>query len=303
MARNCRSHSFDSGEGGKSGSSRRWSPKGYPLLIILYSAVLVTTATAASRISQVRAGDHQDFARLVFEMEGTAQIVHPEVSPGTIRLSFSDTETQLPKRQVLEGPIRSIEFESEGPHLNAAIEVAAIDFETRLFSLDSPTRVVLDVVPKQGNAALGTVSSNDLPIGEPQTVFHSNEKEVADQGVESVTGLEPQAEDSTVFAADGQETLADRNVELIPTEKVAGGLETGRFLPNGFYWARAGVFAFGLFLIGLISVVCMTLVKGPGSRGEKAGSGEEFRKSVAEIDRLIAKEVRNYEKLRWRKQE
>ncbi len=263
-------------------------PHGYFWLIILTSVVFTATATAGQRISKVRAGEHEDFARLVFDMEGPTQVGDPQVSSGRIWLSFLGTETELSKTQLLAGTIRSVEFVSEGQNLNAEIEVAVGKFEINLFALTNPDRIVLDVFPERQASAFSVSEREEVEPAKGRPAIPSDNERANSHRVGIGTTGEPDLE-----SPPGALNANSRSLETEP----------GKVLSAGFNWALAGLVSLGLFLIGLLSVACMKVVKKTELTLKTREPGEDFRRSVAEVDTLIKEEIRNYDRLKWRNQE
>ena len=263
-------------------------PHGHFWLIILTSVFFTATAAAGQRISKVRAGEHDDFARLVFDLEGPTQVGDPQVSSGRIWLPFLGTETELPKTPLLEDTIRSVKFAKEGQNLNAEIEVAISEFEIKLFALTNPDRIVLDVFPERQASAFSVSEREEVEPTKVRPALPSEDARANNQGIG--IGLTSEAE---LVDSAGALNTNTRPLETRPLET-----EPGKVLSAGFNWTLAGLVALGVFLVGLLSVACMKVVKKTELTLKTREPGEEFRRSVAEVDALIKEEIRNYDRLK-----
>jgi hypothetical protein len=103
----------------------------------------------AANLKYVRTAKHQDFTRIVFEFQNTAQFKEPVIyGEGNFSVAFPDSTTVLP-RQILYKTtqiqrVRSIEFTQKKTLLTAVIKLSFSDFELKAFSLSDPNRVVID---------------------------------------------------------------------------------------------------------------------------------------------------------------
>jgi hypothetical protein len=283
--------------------SRIWTLHGHLWLIIATSLLFAATAMAVPKISGVRTGEHEDFARLVFELEGTAQVGESQISSGRIWLTLLGVETALPKTRLLEGTIRSVEFVKEGKNVKAEVEVADSDFEINVFALTDPDRIVVDVFPEPQASALNAPNRGNVEPTAGRPVLSGEDASFSNLGIE--TGPEDKAdvEQSAGALNAGFESLETGSPEPRPSVAESLEVEPGTVVSAGFDWGLVGLVALVVFLIGLLSVTCMKVLKKPEATVEKEGASEDFRRSVTEIDTLIKAEIRNYDRLRWRKQE
>ena len=272
-------------------------------LIFVTSVVLVTMAMAGQRISKVRFGEHEDFARLVFELEGTVQVGDSRISSGRIWLPFPDTKTELPDTQFQEGTFRSVEFVKKGQDLRAEIEVAVGDFEINVFALTDPDRIVLDVFPGRPASALTASEKEEVEPTAGRPLLPSEDESVSTQGIGTGQEGGTDVEHSAGALNAGSESRETGSPETRPLGDGALEVEPSKVFSAGFNWAPVGLVALGLFLVGLLSVTCMKVLKKPEATLENEGVGEDFRRSVAEIDTLIKEEILSYERLKWRNQE
>jgi hypothetical protein len=260
-------------------------------------------ALAGPRVCKVRVGDHESFARLVFEMEGVAEVGDLRISSGGIWLTLLDTVTELQNMQFENGTMRSIEFVREGQTLNARIEVTLDRFEHRLFALTEPDRIVLDVHPQQQPSELTVSEMEGGGSAEERPAARSEDSKLNSRGVD--LGMTTEAE----MGSSSEVISVDSAVPLMGTSTLesheAGPVvvESGRDASTGFNWTPVGLVALGLFLIGLLSIACAKVLKKTDVNTRKKRPNEEFRENVAAIDTLIKKEIRNFNRLRWRKQE
>ena len=286
----------------RAGLSTIRSSCGRVWFIILISMAIQLCAMAGPRVSKVRVGDHESFARLVFEMEGLAEVGDLRISSGRIWLPLLDTATELQNMQLENGTIRSIEFVREGQTLNAGVEVTFDRFEHRLFALTEPDRIVLDVHPEQPGP-LAVAEKLELGPTEESPAPRTEHSRLNRQGVELGTTTEAEMESSLeVMRVDSvvpeKEVSTQRSLEAVPV-----AAESELDVSAEVSWTIVGLVALGLFLIGLLSIACVKLPKKREVVTEKSKPNEEFKKNVAAIDSLIKKEIRNFDRLRWRKQE
>lgn len=103
----------------------------------------------AANLKYVRTAKHQDFTRIVFEFQNTAQFNKPVIDgEGKFSVVFPDSTTVLPQRILYKitriQPVHSIEFIQKGTLLTAAIKLSFPYFKLKAFSLPGPDRVVID---------------------------------------------------------------------------------------------------------------------------------------------------------------
>ena len=286
----------------RAGLSTIRSSCGRVWFIILISMAIELCALAGPRVSKVRVGDHESFARLVFEMEGLAEVGDVRISSGRIWLPLLDTATELENMQLENGTIRSIEFVREGQTLNAGVEVTFDRFEHRLFALTEPDRIVLDVHPEQ-SVPLAVAEKMEIGPTEESSAPRTEHSRLNRQDVELGTTTEAEMESSSeVMRVDSavreKETSTMGSLEAVPI-----AAESEQDVSAEVNWTPVGLVTLGLFLIGLLSIACVELLKKKEVVSEKSKPNEEFNKNIAAIDALIKKEIRNFDRLRWRKQE
>jgi hypothetical protein len=280
-----------------------WKLHGHFWLIIVTSVLFAATAMAMPKISKVRTGEHEDFARLVFELEGTAQVGESQISSGRIWLTLLGVETALPKTTLLEGTIRSVEFVKEGKNVKAEVEVADSDFEIKVFALTDPDRIVVDVFPETRAAALTARNREEVEPTAGGTALSSEDASVNSEGFRTRPEGNAEVAQPVGSLSAGLESLEVGSSETSSIKPETLEVEPGTVVSAGFDWGLVGLVALVVFLIGLLSVTCMKVLKKPEATVEKEGASEDFRRSVTEIDTLIKGEIRNYDRLRWRKQE
>ena len=287
----------------RAGLSTIRSSRGRVCFVILIFMAIELCALAGPRVSKVRVGDHESFARLVLEMEGVAEVGDPRVSSARIWLPLRETATELQNMQFENGTIRSIEFVREGQTLNAGIRVSSARFEHRLFALAEPDRIVLDVYPQQqlseltGSEEWGSRSAEEKPT--PRSDDSRLNSQVV--GPRATAEAEPKSLSEVMSVDSAVPQMGTSTSESHEAGPVV--VASGMYALAGFNWTPVGLVALGLFLIGLLSIACVKLLKKNEAVPEKSKSSEEFRKNIAAIDSLIKKEIRNVDRLKLRKQE
>jgi len=126
----------------------------------------VTTVASAALLRDVRAGEHKDFTRLVFEFDGVTRYSPPVLKDkDTISVTFlkSKTPYTLTRRNLQRSTkhFNTVVFDQRGSDLTAHLTVTPPHFELKAFSLLMPSRVVIDVywldAPLQPTVALPPV--------------------------------------------------------------------------------------------------------------------------------------------------
>jgi hypothetical protein len=146
----------------------------------------------AANLKYVRTAKHQDFTRIVFEFQNTAQFNKPVIDgEGKFSVVFPDSTTVLPRRILYKTtriqPVHSIEFIQKGTLLTAGIKLSFPYFKLKAFSLPGPDRVVIDaylttpppkeVVQEESLHAMpSTKKSNVIPEKSPakETKVHAS---------------------------------------------------------------------------------------------------------------------------------
>jgi len=101
----------------------------------------------ASDLKHVRAGEHGDFTRVVFEFQATIRSKEPIITGrGTFYVVFLDINTPFPRQtfhKITKG-VHSVELIQEESHLKANIKLSFPYFGLKTSILSNPNRVVID---------------------------------------------------------------------------------------------------------------------------------------------------------------
>jgi outer membrane biosynthesis protein TonB len=120
------------------------------LLIVAVSLLLVPNEwAAATDLSRVRTGKHENFARVVFEFQNAVQFKSPEIKgKGKFSLVFLNSTTKLPHLTVYKTGktqvVQSIEYVRENSNLTAIVRLTFPYFILKSYALSAPDRIVVD---------------------------------------------------------------------------------------------------------------------------------------------------------------
>jgi hypothetical protein len=102
----------------------------------------------AATLSGTRAGDHDDFTRIVFEFENIAQFTEPAIGrDGTLSVVFPNTTTTL-LSPIIYGTttrVEEIQLYQRDSTLAANITLAIPHFKVKSYLLSNPDRYVIDI--------------------------------------------------------------------------------------------------------------------------------------------------------------
>jgi len=148
---------------------------------VLAGCVLLLAGVAsAARVTDVRVGRHDEFTRVVFELDQPAgyKIERAEPSPGVSELVVSLDAAASPRSLSTDGPrVRGVEVEpTRGSRSRARIRLGGGGLRLKEMILTGPPRIVLDVMgpeeeeppPQQARAEPPEAPSEPEPEPEPE---------------------------------------------------------------------------------------------------------------------------------------
>ena len=102
----------------------------------------------AATLYGTRAGDHNNFTRIVFEFENFIQFMQPVIKKdGKLSVVFPNTTTNLPNHIAYRetNRVEEIQLYQRNSHLAANIALSIPDFKVKSYFLSNPERFVIDV--------------------------------------------------------------------------------------------------------------------------------------------------------------
>jgi len=149
-------------------SSTRTTHRGRAAAFALAVALLVALpAAAADRILDVRVGRHDEFTRIVFELDGSA--THQvEQKPGAQELVVRLGATSA-AREILSNSdiVQSVRLEPKGGETIARVVLRTSRVRVSELTLESPPRLVLDVRPGEPGPAVAQATKPAAPAPAP----------------------------------------------------------------------------------------------------------------------------------------
>lgn len=118
------------------------------LLCLTLCLWLNTGVAGAATLYGTRAGDHNDFTRIVFEFRDFVQFIQPVIKrDGTLSVVFRDTTTELPGQLAYKetNRVEGIQLYRRNSNLAANIALSIPDFKVKSYFLTNPERFVIDI--------------------------------------------------------------------------------------------------------------------------------------------------------------
>jgi hypothetical protein len=145
--------------------------------LILYLWIGGGLAGAAT-LYDTRAGDHNNFTRIVFEFENFVQFMEPVIKKdGKLSVVFPNATTLLPDQIVYRetSKVDEIQLYQRDAHLAANITLSFPDFKIKSYLLSNPERFVIDVYWMQATP-IEKVHSPKTAVLEKTAVFEITEE-------------------------------------------------------------------------------------------------------------------------------
>jgi hypothetical protein len=159
----------------------------------------------AATLFDTRAGDHNNFTRIVFEFKNFVQFMEPVIKKdGTLSVIFPNTTTLLPDQLVYRetSKVDEIQLYQRDSHLAANIALSVPDFKLKSYLLSNPERFVIDVYWMQ-TTPIERALPPKIAVLEKTAVFENNEEverkepgiektheiERNDPGIKNITGI------------------------------------------------------------------------------------------------------------------
>jgi hypothetical protein len=202
----------------------------------------------AATLDDTRAGDHQDFTRVVFELKNFSQYMEPVVNEeDKLSVRFPQTTTPLPSLIKYRATERVdwIQFLQQENSLAANIALSIPYFKVKSYFLSDPERFVIDIywsrtsapfeaVPIEKTIGGGLIEPDMTAVREAPEVSEARPVKPVEQAPEEKTGVNAAA-------------------RLAPVSE-AGLLSTSRYgLMQTFFLA-------GLNLFTLVIIVMLTMI-------------------------------------------
>jgi len=206
----------------------------------------------ATTLYDTRAGDHNNFTRIVFEFENFVQFMEPVIKKdGKLSVVFPNTTTLLPNQIVYRetSKVDEIQLYQRDSHLAANIALSFPDFKIKSYLLSNPERFVIDVYWMQ-TTPIERANPPKIAVLEKAAVYEMT-KEIArnERGIEKTQEVErndPGIKDITGIV---------KGSAIQPIEKASIFSSSYSFLQTFFL---AGL---NLFTLVIIVLLCLILFR------------------------------------------
>jgi hypothetical protein len=219
----------------------------------------------AATLFDTRAGDHNNFTRIVFEFKNFVQFIQPVIKKdGKLSVVFPNTTTLLPDEIVYRetSKVDEIQLYQRDSHLAVNIALSIPNFEIKSYLLSNPERFVIDVYWMQT-----TPIEKPLPpmiaVLEKAAVFEKTEEvEDKERGIEKTDEVEDKEQGvEKTDAVESPEPVVKKITGIVkgsaiqPIEKVSIFSSSYSFLQTFFL---AGL---NLFTLVIIVLLCLILFR------------------------------------------
>jgi hypothetical protein len=224
----------------------------------------------AATLTRTRAGDHDDFSRIVFEFENIAPFIEPVIGPnGKLSVVFPNTTTTL-LSPIIYGTttqVEEIQLYQQASTLAATITLAIPNFKVKSYLLTNPDRYVIDIF------SIPPPPTEKMPV--PQIVSVEETDEI-DKAMETSEEIDSPAEDtdegdSTIEMYDEADNQMEKNTEVEypePGLKNIRGIVRGSAIQpieqasifSSSYGFLQTFFLAGLNLFTLVIIVLLSLI-------------------------------------------
>lgn len=145
-----------------------------------------SSVAGAATLNVTRAGDHDDFTRIVFEFENFGQFMEPVISrEGTLSVVFPNTTTILRSPIIYRATTRVevIRLDKRDSYLAVEIALAIPHFKVKSYLLSDPDRYVLDIYWRPPSPI------EQIPIPKTASLENNVEVERAEPGIKDIRGI------------------------------------------------------------------------------------------------------------------
>ncbi len=219
----------------------------------------------AATLFDTRAGDHNNFTRIVFEFKNFVQFIQPVIKKdGTLSMVFPNTTTLLPDEIVYRetSKVDEIQLYQRDSHLAVNIALSVPNFEIKSYLLSNPERFVIDVYWMQ-TTPIEKPLPPKIAVLEKAAVFEKTEEvEDKERGIEKTDEVEDKEQGvEKTDAVESPEPVVKKITGIVkgsaiqPIEKVSIFSSSYSFLQTFFL---AGL---NLFTLVIIVLLCLILFR------------------------------------------
>ena len=137
-----------------------------PLFCTGFVLILLVHTGHAALLKDIRIGEHEDFTRIVFELDAPAASERTESRPpNQLAVILEDTSTDLIRKIPVERSphVGNIQIWEKEDQLTALLTFDFDRFDHESFSLADPPRLVLDIHPTAHTPDTGSASAHPPP--------------------------------------------------------------------------------------------------------------------------------------------
>jgi hypothetical protein len=219
----------------------------------------------AATLFDTRAGDHNNFTRIVFEFKNFVQFIQPVIKKdGKLSVVFPNTTTLLPDEIVYRetSKVDEIQLYQRDSHLAVNIALSVPNFEIKSYLLSNPERFVIDVYWMQ-TTPIEKPLPPKIAVLEKAAVFEKTEEvEDKERGIEKTDEVEDKEQGvEKTDAVESPEPVVKKITGIVkgsaiqPIEKVSIFSSSYSFLQTFFL---AGL---NLFTLVIIVLLCLILFR------------------------------------------
>jgi len=203
----------------------------------------------AATLYDTRAGDHNNFTRIVFEFENFVQFIQPVIKKdGKLSVVFPNTTTLLPDQIVYRetSKVDEIQLYQRDSHLAVNIALSVPNFEVKSYLLSNPERFVIDVYWMQ-TTPIEKPFPPKIAVLEKTAVFENNEEvERKEPGIEKTDEVE------------SPEPVVKKNTGIVKGSAIQP-IERASIFSSSYSFLQT-FFLAGLNLFTLVIIVLLCLI-------------------------------------------
>jgi hypothetical protein len=222
----------------------------------------------AATLFDTRAGDHNNFTRIVFEFKNFVQFIQPVIKKdGKLSVVFPNTTTLLPDEIVYRetSKVDEIQLYQRDSHLAVNIALSVPNFEIKSYLLSNPERFVIDVYWMQ-TTPIEKPLPPKIAFLEKAAVFEKTEEvEDKERGIEKTDEVEDKEQGvEKTDAVESPEPVVKKITGIVkgsaiqPIEKVSIFSSSYSFLQTFFL---AGLNHFTLVIIVLLCLILFRQIR------------------------------------------